>query len=326
MSLIDQKNFALTQTCIRVIGTGISVPESVLTNDDIRDKFNPGLDCAWVSRKLGIAERRVSQPDLLTSDLAADAARNALRQADISGDSIDLLIVATATPDRQAPATACFVQQKAGLCNAISFDLSAVCSGFLYAMTVATSFLKSGQAKRAMIVGADTFSRITDWERSDAVFFGDGAGAAILEVSPQKRAVFDAQLYSNGNDADAFTVYPDHTTFTMNPGDVLRAALDAIPQCAERVLTRNRLAVEDIDVVVPHQPSINLLRKLSERIGIGFEKFCINMDRYANTAGATIPIILHESIENGRIKKDDLVFFAAAGAGFTAGAAILRWN
>ena len=326
MNLINQQSVALPRTCMRFIGTGMSVPERVLTNEYIRTKYNAGLDCAWVSRKLGIAERHVSERDMLTSDLAAEAARNALRQADISGESIDLLIVATATPDRQAPATACFVQQKASLNNAISFDISAVCSGFLYAMTVATSFLNSGQAKRAMVVGADTFSRITDWARPDAVFFGDGAGAAILEASPQKKAIFDAELYSNGRDADAFTVYPEHTTFTMNAGDVLKAALAAIPQCAERVLTRNGLTIKDIDVVVPHQPSINLLRKLSERIGIGFEKFCLNMDRYANTAGATIPIVLHESVENGRIKKDDLVFFAAAGAGFTAGAAIMRWN
>ncbi|GGX65284.1 3-oxoacyl-[acyl-carrier-protein] synthase 3 [Tateyamaria omphalii] len=326
MSLIEHKSFALTQTCIRVIGTGMDVPENVLTNDDIRTKYNTDLDCAWVNRKLGITERRVSQPDVMTSDLAAAAARNALKQAGISGESIDLLIVATATPDRQAPATACFVQQKAGLHNAISFDVSAVCSGFLYAMTVASSFLRSGQAKRAMVVGADTFSRITDWSRMDAVFFGDGAGAAILEASPQRDAVFDAELYSNGQEADAFTVYPDQTTFSMKAGDVLKAALTAIPQCAERVLARNGLAVEDIDVVVPHQPSINLLQKISEKTGIGFEKFCLNMDRYANTAGATIPIILHESIENGRVKKDDLVFFAAAGAGFTAGAAVLRWN
>ena len=147
-----------------------------------------------------------------------------------------------------------------------------------------------------------------------------------MEAIPGTPCLFDSELYSNGNDADAFTVYPGDTTFTMNAGDVLRLALDSIPKCAARVLARNGLTVDDIDIVVPHQPSINLLRKLSERTGIGFEKFSVNMDRYANTAGATIPIILHETLEGGKIKKDDLVFFAAAGAGFTAGAAILRWN
>lgn len=304
----------------------MNVPEDILTNDDIRAKYNSELNCDWVSRKLGIAERCIAAPDLKTSDLASSAVRNALRQADIGGDTIDLLIVATATPDRQAPSTACFVQQKGGLTNAVSFDVSAVCSGFLYAMTVASCFLQSGRAKRAMAVGADMFSRITDWSRNDAVFFGDGAGAAILEASSVEHAIFDCELYTNGREADAFTVYPDQRTFSMKAGDVLKAALAAIPQCAERILTRNNLSVNDIDVVIPHQPSINLLKKVSEQTGIGFEKFCLNMDRYANTAGATIPIILHESIENGRVKKDDLVMFAAAGAGFTAGTAVLHWH
>jgi 3-oxoacyl-[acyl-carrier-protein] synthase-3 len=325
MGLVDQTNFKLDQACLKVIATGMSVPENIVSNYDIRSAHMSDLDCDWVEQKLGIAERRISTAGVLTSDLASQAGVNALKQAGISGSGIDLLIVATATPDRQAPATACLVQQKMGLDGAVAFDVSAVCSGFLFAMTIAKNFLQSGQSKRAMVIGADTFSRITDWSRRDAVFFGDGAGAVILEAIPGTQAIFDAELFSNGNDANAFTVYPGDQTFTMNAGDVLKSALDAIPKCADRVLARNGLSTDDINIVVPHQPSINLLKKLSERTGIGFEKFCVNMDRYANTAGATIPIILHETLQSGKIKKDDLVFFAAAGAGFTAGAAILRW-
>ncbi|HDZ53414.1 hypothetical protein LCGC14_0043590 [marine sediment metagenome] len=326
MSLVDQTNFKLDQGCLKIIGTGMSVPVNIVNNYDIRKAYMADLDCDWVEQKLGISERRVSEVGIMTSDLASQAGLDALKQAGIAKNSIDLLIVATATPDRQAPATACLVQQKMGLDGAVAFDVSAVCSGFLFAMTIAKNFLQSGQSKRAMVIGADTFSRITDWSRRDAVFFGDGAGAVIMEAAPGTQAIFDAELFSNGNDANAFTVYPGDETFTMNAGDVLNSALEAIPKCADRVLSRNGLSIDDISIVVPHQPSINLLKKLSERTGIGFEKFCMNMDRYANTAGATIPIILHETLESGKIRKDDLVFFAAAGAGFTAGAAILRWH
>jgi 3-oxoacyl-[acyl-carrier-protein] synthase III len=309
----------------RIIGTGIALPSNIVTNADIKYTLNPDVDEKWVSQKLGIFERRIADDATTTSDLAAAAVRSALERAEIAADSIDLIILATATPDRQAPATAAITQAKAGLTNAVAFDINAVCSGFLFGLVTAASLVKAGAAKRAMVVGADTFSRITDWKRKDCVFFGDGAGAAIIEASHDPRAFFDAELYTDGSQMDAFTILPGRQTFTMDAKKVFEAASTAIPQCVGRLMQRNHLCADDVDVVVPHQPSITLLQNVAWQTGVPFQKFRTNMQRYANTAGATIPIVLHETIEQGAAKSGDLLLFAAAGAGFTAGAALYRW-
>lgn len=310
----------------RIFGTGVGIPDVVLTNQDIRAERNPEIDCAWVAEKIGIRERRIVDGGIVTSDLAATAVRSVLAQTGVRADSVDLLIVATATPDRSAPSSACLTQAKAGLVNAVAFDLSAVCCGFLYAFATASSYLRAGLAKRAIVVGADTFSRITDWGRRDCVFFGDGAGAVIIENSTSSTAFFDAELYTDGTKAEAFTVRPDQTSFTMDAHGVFDAAKFAIPKCVRGVLARNQLAADDIDVVIPHQPSISLLRRIADEIGVPFSKFRTNMDRYANTAGATIPIVLHETVQNQSLRSGDMVMFAAAGAGITAGAALYRWH
>lgn len=316
----------INPSSFRIIGTGANLPDQILTNAEIKATRNSRIDCEWVAEKLGIQERRIADEKVSTSDLAAEAVRSALRQTDINPSSIDLLIVATATGERKAPSTACLTQAKTGLGNAACFDISAVCSGFLYSLTTAAAFITAGLANRAVVVGADIFSRITDWERRDCVFFGDGAGAVIIERSRDPEALFDSVLYADGTKADAFTIHPPHSTFTMDASGVLEAATTAIPRCVAEVTRRNGVSVEDIDVVIPHQPSINLLRKVAWDTGIPFQKFRTNMDRYANTAGATIPILLNETYESGGFKDEDLVMFAAAGAGFTAGAAIYRWH
>lgn len=310
----------------RFIGTGVALPETRLSNAEIARTRNPEIDCDWVEERLGILERRIADPATQTSDLAAEAARNALAAAGVRPESVDLLIVATATPDRQAPATACIAQAKAGLANAVAFDVSAVCSGFLFGLTTAAAFIRSGQARRALVVGADIFSRITDWSRKDCVFFGDGAGAALIEHSSHADRLFDAQLYSDGSRHEVFTVPAGERFFSMQAKGVIDAALYAVPRCVDAVTSRNGILPEDVDVVVPHQPSTNLLRNIAWRTGVPFQKFRTNMDRYANTAGATIPIVLHETLAQGAIRSGDLVLFASAGAGFTAGAAVHRWH
>lgn len=310
----------------RIIGTGIGMPEAVLTNDEIRERLNPLIDCHWVTDRLGIAERRIAATGVYSSDLGAKSIKAALQRSAIDPRSIDLLIVATATPDRQAPSTACLIQEKAGLCNAVAFDVSAVCSGFLFALNTASMYMAAGRSKRAVVVGTDTFSRITDWGRNDCVFFGDGAGAVVLEASDAANMFFDADLMSNGAQSEVFTVKRGDATFTMDARGVYEAAAVAVPKCVNMVLQRNCLCADDVDVVIPHQPSINLLKRISSETGIPFQKFRTNMDRYANTCGATIPIILHETLESGAVKPSDLVMFAAAGAGFTAGAALYRWH
>lgn len=317
------------QSSFRILSTGICLPEKRLSNTDIKDSLNNAIDPTWVEQKLGIRERRIAGHGVETSDLAAAAVSDALKNAGASAQSIDLIILATASPDRQAPATACHTQYKAGIHNAVAYDISAVCCGFLFALTTAAAALSSGQARRAIVVGADRFSRITDWQRRDCVFFGDGAGAVLLESSNNRYArnsFFDAELFTDGHKTEAFVIEKDAAHFRMDGPAVFEAASTAVPQCIRRLLQRNGMTSDDIDIVIPHQPSQSLLREIAWQSGIPFQKFQTNMDRYANTAGATIPIVLHEALASGRIRKGDNLLFAAAGAGFTAGAAIHQWH
>jgi len=311
---------------VRIAGTGVALPDRILTNREIKLRLNPEIDLDWVEEKLGIRERRIIDADKQVSDIAADAGRAALERAGFAPDTIDLLILATATPDCQAPATACIAQEKLDLRNAVAFDVSAVCCGFLFAMVVAASFIQSGRSRRAMVIGADAFSRITDWSRRDCVFFGDGAGAMILGQSDEPSALFDAALSSDGSKHSLWNVARGKTKFHMDARGVFDEATVAVPKCIEKVLERNGMTKEMIDVVVPHQPSINMLRAIAKETGVPFAKFRTNIDRYANTSGATIPIVLHETASQQSVKSGDLVLFAAAGAGMTAGAAIYRWH
>jgi 3-oxoacyl-[acyl-carrier-protein] synthase-3 len=225
-----------------------------------------------------------------------------------------------------APSSACLTQAKAGLPNAVAFDLNAVCSGFLYALATASAYLHAGMARRAVVAGADVFSRITDWQRSDCVFFGDGAGAVVIEHSSAPGFFFDAALYNDATKTDTFTVLPNETTFTMDARGVHDAARHAVSKCIRVLMERHQLDVGKIDAVIPHQPSITLLRRIAADNGIPFEKFHTNMQRYGNTASATLPILLHEAFSERRLKTGDLVMFAAAGSGFTSGAALYRWH
>jgi 3-oxoacyl-[acyl-carrier-protein] synthase III len=311
---------------VRITGTGVALPDRILTNREIKLRLNPDIDLDWVEEKLGIRERRIIDADKQVSDLAADAGRAALERIGLAPDAIDLLILATATPDCQAPATACIAQEKLELRNAVAFDVSAVCCGFLFAMVVAASFIQSGRSRRAMVIGADAFSRITDWSRRDCVFFGDGAGAMILGQSDEPSALFDAALSSDGRKHMLWNVARGKTKFDMDARGVFEEATMAVPKCIQKVLERNRMTKEMIDVVVPHQPSINMLRAIAKQTGVPFTKFRTNIDRYANTSSATIPIVLHETASQQSVKSGDLVLFAAAGAGMTAGAAIYRWH
>ncbi len=311
----------------RVLSTGICVPDRVVSNQEIQRGCNPAIDPEWVANTLGIRQRHVAQEGIETSDLAAAAVFSALGQAGVDGGTVDLLILATASPDRRAPATACFVKQKSGLSNAVAFDVSAVCSGFLFALTAAAAMLAAGPYRRAIVAGADVFSRVTDWRRRDCVFFGDGAGAVLIEAAPVARNLcYDAELFTDSRDREAFSIRCQDDCFEMDGPGVYKAASEAVPACIARLLDRNGLVPGDVDIVVPHQPSRSLLADIAQRSGIPFDRFQLTMDRYANTVGATIPIALHEAIHARRFTRGDRVLFAAAGAGFTAGAAIHHWN
>ncbi len=322
----------------KIISTGSYVPKHIVTNKDLEKKIDTNDE--WIYQNLGIKERRVALPNQCTSDLAAKAAINAMNKHSIKSDEIDLIVVATATPDRLSPSTACIVQDKISAHNAVAFDISAVCSGFLFGMSVVTQFIANGIYKKALLIGADTFSRITNWESRDAVFFGDGAGAAIFSPANNTDGFQAFRLYSDGSGKFNFTVeaggseYPASLKtirnaqhyFKMNGKAVYETGIDVLPKAINQVLKDTKLSIDAIDYLIPHQPSIRILIETAKRIGLPWKKVMTNMQNYANTSGGTIPILLDEVCSSGKLKKNDKILFAAVGSGWTYGASILNWS
>lgn len=299
-----------------IAGTGSYAPEKIVANCSLTPKDE------WVRDNLGIRTRHIAASHERTSDLAVRAAQEAITDAKLLPNDIQLIIVATATPDRQAPSTACLVQHQLGITNNCpAFDIAAVCTGFLYALTLGSQFLQSGGCQNALIIGADTFSKITDWSRRDCVFFGDGAGAAVIQ---RGEGLFSSSLYANGAGHENFTVYPGARYFQMNARGVYETATTVLPDAIRNLLTKNLLNLHDVDHVIPHQPSLKVLKKMAEVLPIPFEKVHTNMDRYANTAGATIPILLNEVRRKGFMHDGDLSVFAAVGSGWCWGAGLYQ--
>jgi 3-oxoacyl-[acyl-carrier-protein] synthase-3 len=310
---------------ISIIGTGSAVPSRVVSNEEL-EKTLP-TSAAWIKANLGINERRIAAPGERSSDLGATAAAAAMRDAGITADAIDLLIVATSTPDRKAPSTACLIQNKLGIVNAsAAFDVAAVCSGFLYAMTISAAMLAQGAGRIALIVGTDTFSAITDWTRRDAVFFGDGAGAVVLKFDGDDDAFFASCIYADGRGQESFTVPVDAPYFSMHGRDVYNTATKVLPAAILNLLKRTNFTVDDISLLIPHQPSIRILQETARIIGLPAERLMTNMDRFANTSAATVPILLDELNRAGSINNGALVAFAAVGSGWTWGASLIRWS
>lgn len=324
---------------VKILGTGSFAPEKIYTNKYL-ETIIPTND-EWVQSNLGIKERHIASPDETTSDLAAKAGLDAIADSDLSVDDIDLIIVATATPDRKVPSTAAIVQHKIGAYNAAAFDIAAVCSGFLFAMSIGTQYIASGVYNNVLIIGADTFSRIVDWTRRDAVFFGDGAGAAVLTSANVTEGFLAYRLYTDSShDNLGFTVPAGGSEmpitpevlekglqyFQMDGKAVFNSAVQALPRAIDQVLEDTGLYISDISLMIPHQPSIKILKKTAEIIGLPFEKVMTNMDRYANTSSGTIPILLDEVKKSGRIHKGDNILFAAVGSGWTYGASIIKWG
>ena len=323
---------------VKIIGTGSYVPETIYTNEYLESII--ATDADWIYNTLGIRERRIADKDEVTSDLAYEAGKRAIDDAGLNVDAIDLIIIATATPDRLAPSTACFVQDKLKAYNAAAFDIAAVCSGFLFSMSVASQYIASGVYQNVLVIGADTFSKITDWKRRDAVFFGDGAGAAIVSHANVNEGFLAYRLYSDGRGKYNFTVpaggseMPSSADtvkkglhfFQMNGKAVYDTGTQVLPKAINQVLLDTCLDISDIDYMIPHQPSISILKKTAEILKLPFEKVMINMDKYANTSGGTIPILLDELKKSKTLKKDDIILFAAVGSGWTYGASIIKWS
>lgn len=323
---------------VKIIGTGSYTPETIYTNEYLETLVDTNAE--WIEKNLGIKERRIAADNQSTSDLAAAAAEKTIENSGLSREDIDLIIVATATPDRLAPSTAAIVQDKIKAYNAVAFDIAAVCSGFLYGMSVASQFIAAGVYDNVLVIGADTFSKITDWTRRDCVFFGDGAGAAVFSHGNVNEGFLAFRLYTDGRGKWNYTVPAGGSEipaskdtienglhyFQMNGKEVYNTGTKVLPKAINQVLSDTGLTIDNIDYMIPHQPSIKILEKTAEIIGLPWEKVMTNMDKYANTSGGTIPILLDETNRKGLLKKGDTILFAAVGSGWTYGASILKWS
>lgn len=324
---------AVIRSVIR--GVGAYLPKRIMTNDD----FSRIVDTsdAWITERTGIKQRHIAADNELTSDLGIAAAKQALVRSGIAPGDIDLIICATATPDRTFPATAVRIQAGLGITNGAAFDVQAVCSGFVYALTTADNFLKTGFFKRAIVVGAETFSRILDWsDRGTCVLFGDGAGAVVLEAQPQKgaredRGILAARIRSDGRYEDLLYVDggPGSTKTTghlrMNGREVFRHAIQKISGVIEETLVKTGYAAEEIDLFVPHQANQRILDGIAKRLGVSPSKIMTTLAKHGNTSAASIPLALNQAFEEHRLKEGDLVLMEAMGGGFTWGAVLARW-
>ena len=317
-----------------VVGTGSSLPAQVVTNAALSERVDTSDD--WIVQRTGIRQRYIAGPDETTSVLGARAARAALDDAGLGPDDIDLVICATATPDHTFPSTATQIQSALGIRQGAAFDLQAVCAGFVFGVSTADRFLRTGGARRALVVGAETFSRILDWEdRTTCVLFGDGAGAIVLEAreaeAAEGRGVLSASLRSDGRHREKLYVDggPGSTGTTgrlrMEGREVFRFAVGSVTDVIVEALERGGATAEDLDWFVPHQANRRIIEASADKIGIARDKIVLTVDRHGNTSAASIPLALDVARKDGRIRENDLVMIEAIGGGFTWGAALIRW-
>ena len=318
-----------------VTGCGSYLPERRVTNDDLSKTVDTTDE--WIVERTGIHARHIAADGELTSDLALNAAKNAIKDAGIDAQEIDMIVMGTTTPDNTFPATAVTVQKALGLHHGFAFDVQAVCSGFVYALTVADSLIRTGQSKTCLVIGAETFSRLLDWEdRTTCVLFGDGAGAVVLKASEGEgtnadRGVLTAHLHSDGNHKEKLYVDggPSSTGTVghvrMEGREVFRHAVVNIAETIKEALAATDLTVDDIDWFVPHQANKRILDGTAKRIGLPPEKVVMTVGEHGNTSAASVPLALDTAVKDGRIKKGDLVLLEAMGGGFTWGSVLLRW-
>jgi 3-oxoacyl-[acyl-carrier-protein] synthase-3 len=322
----------------RIIGTGSCVPDKVLTNSDL-EKFLDTTD-EWIVSRTGIRERHIAGEGECTSDLATRAAERALAMAGVRGDEIDLVVVGTITGDFPWPATACLVQKNLGATGAAAFDVSAACSGFVYALDAAVRRIETGVSKKALVIGAEVLSRAVDWEdRNTCILFGDGAGAVVLEGQEGEHGVLSTHLHADGSYWELLyqpgfgSRYPASEAgikerlpfLKMQGNEVFKVAVRSLSEVAQEALAANGMTTADIDLFIPHQANRRILEATAKRLGLSDEQVYINVDRFGNTSGASIPLALDEANRAGRLKDGDILLLDAFGGGFTWASALLRW-
>jgi len=329
---------AKTQRTVSIIGTGSYVPDKILTNEDLSRMVNTSDE--WITTRTGIKERRIAAKDEHTSDMAAKAALKALEQAKISPTEIDLLLVATATPDMLFPATACFVQKKIGATKAACLDISAACAGFIFGIEIAQQFITSHTYDTVLVIGAEKLTSITNWtDRNTCVLFGDGAGAAVLRHRGSAHGVISTHIGSDGQYSDILfmpgggsrcpitrdNVDLNLATIHMTGKEVYKQAVTAMLSAARKALQDAGLSIEDISCVIPHQANLRIIEAIADRLGIPLEKFYVNLDKYGNTSAAAVAMALDEANRTGRIKAGDYVLMVVFGGGLTWASTVIEW-
>ncbi len=329
---------AKPQRTVSIIGTGSYVPEKILTNAELSRMVDTSDE--WITTRTGIKERRIAGKDEFTSDMAAKAALKAIKQAKISPTEIDLILVATATPDMVFPATACFVQKKIGATNAACLDISAACAGFLFGIEIAQQFITSHTHETVLVIGAEKLTSITNWtDRNTCVLFGDGAGAAILRHRGSNHGVISTHIGSDGQYADILFMpgggsrYPitrenvdlNLVTIHMTGKEVYKQAVTAMLRAAKKALEQAGLSIQDIACVIPHQANVRIIDAIADRLGISRDKMFVNLDRYGNTSAAAVAIALDEANRSGRIKSGDYVLMVVFGGGLTWASTVIEW-
>jgi 3-oxoacyl-[acyl-carrier-protein] synthase-3 len=313
----------------KIIGVGSYLPKKLLTNKDLEKSLDTTDE--WITSRTGIKERHIVGPNEHTTDLAFEAARNAINNASINAKEIDLIIVATTTPDKIFPSTACNVQTKLGIKNCPAFDVQAVCSGFIYALSIADKFIKTNSAKNILVIGADSMSKITDYtDRSNAILWGDGAGAVVLSAS-NEQGILSTHIHADGQHEELLHVPKINVgnkiqqTIEMKGSQVFKIAVNTLDKIVDEALIANQLKKEDIDWLVPHQANIRILEATAKKLEMSMDKVIVTIDRHGNTSAASIPLALDDGIQSGKIKSGHLLLMEAFGGGFTWGSALIRY-
>ena len=315
----------------KIIGTGSYLPEKILTNQDLESIVD--TNDSWIRTRTGIEQRHIAADNEMASDLAVNACLKAIESADISIDKIDLIIVATTTPDMTFPSTACILQNKLGIKDCPAFDVQAVCSGFVYALATADMFIRAGKYKTALVVGTEIYSRLLDWsDRSTCVLFGDGAGAVLITKSDQP-GILSSHLHANGSHYNTLSLpgnishgkIQGNPFVTMEGNTVFKFAVKVMEEIVYEALSENNLQTSDIDWLIPHQANIRIIRSTAKKLGISMEKVVTTIAKHGNTSAASIPLALDLAVRDKRIKPNQNVLLEGVGGGFTWGAVLIRW-
>jgi 3-oxoacyl-[acyl-carrier-protein] synthase-3 len=315
----------------KIIGTGSYLPEKVLTNHDLEKMVETTHD--WIMTRSGIVERHIAAEGEMASDLALHASRKAIEAAGIAADEVDLIIVATTTPDQTFPSTACILQDKLGVKQGPAFDIQAVCSGFVYALTTADMYIRNGQARTALVVGTEVLSRLLNWQdRTTCVLFGDGAGAVVLQRS-ETPGIVASRLHADGSHRDMLKAagyigngaVQGDPYIQMDGQSVFKFAVKVLSEVVEEILTGQNMQGSQIDWLVPHQANIRIMEATAKKIGLSMDKVVVTVDKHGNTSAASIPLALDTAVRDGRIQAGQHVLLEAVGGGFTWGAVLVRW-